>query len=908
MTATAPTTTPTPAPTHPLAIVPVDPATSALRAQPFDERLDRRRLDRLVRHVEAHREDAAANPTYTPTSPKFGHADGLAHLRALARKAKRDGALHVTHKPPGRGRKHDLARVYAVGGLSLACLKRGYRGYLANPAYVDVDLKNAQPTLLRHACAAAGLVTPCLDEYADRCDEVRARIAAATGCTPAQAKNLPIRLLNQGTVAGWRRQYGLPADQPEPPWAAAFAAEVRAVADAVTEANPGVRTTTYNRLVKENGGIAPTPVALRKKLLHTLLENLERRLVEHVLHAMPAEARRSAVYCYDGLMVERRFFAEGGCDLAWFDAATATSLCPAARWEVKPLPALEVPEPPPPLAVDALPHDRLDVERMARLRTYDERKRYWERYVCVVETSMTFYRVQKYVDEDGQYRRQMVAVTKATLLAQYNNVKTDLEAQERWRDDRRNEHDFVKTWLRDVGRRAYDNAHFVPYNGAYDAARTPHPTCFNTFMGYPDAVGDAALDTEAPDVARAFAMFLDVGRECVGGEENWEVFAQLLAQKVCDPTKKNPYVPVLRGRQGEGKDFLVSAFEAVVGAQHVLRCNDASTLGKLGGTGQMEGKLLVQINEAEARQTHQLQGAIKSWGTDTKVVVRKLYENPKTANVYALWCCTSNKLYIVSMDTDTGERRFFVMEGTGKYSPACGTPLHPAVWEALWRMLRQPAFVKRLYDWFNAIYDPAYDFQAAKARNAQTPAYKKVVGAQRRDELFWLQALLESKGWVRLVRQSGGAAAADATAAADADADPLLANPPVTGADADTTAPFFAATSWARTVHVPEHALHEDFKHWATAHDHAHGSTRKRKDFVSNLTHVLSLPFAEAQRPDGERVLSFEPQALYYALYKTYMMEPDPRTVEALVVMDGRERTTVVPAAFAAECGGGEGA
>ena len=151
------------------------------------------------------------------------------------------------------------------------------------------------------------------------------------------------------------------------------------------------------------------------------------------------------------------------------------------------------------------------------------------------------------------------------------------------------------------------------------------------------------------------------------------------------------------------------------------------------------------------------------------------------------------------------------------------------------------------------------------------------------------------------------AADADATAAADADADPLLANPPVTGADADTTAPFFAATSWARTVHVPERALHEDFKHWATAHDHAHGSTRKRKDFVSNLTHVLSLPFAEAQRPDGERVLSFEPQALYYALYKTYMMEPDPRTVEALVAMDGRERTTVVPAAFAAECGGGEG-
>ena len=44
----------------------------------------------------------------------------------------------------------------------------------------------------------------------------------------------------------------------------------------MTEANPGVRTTTYNRLVKENGGVAPTPVALRKKLLHTLLENLER--------------------------------------------------------------------------------------------------------------------------------------------------------------------------------------------------------------------------------------------------------------------------------------------------------------------------------------------------------------------------------------------------------------------------------------------------------------------------------------------------------------------------------------------------------------------------------------------------------------------------------------------------------
>jgi hypothetical protein len=74
---------------------------------------------------------------------------------------------------------------------------------------------------------------------------------------------------------------------------------------------------------------------------------------------------------------------------------------------------------------------------------------------------------------------------------------------------------------------------------------------------------------------------------------------------------------------------------------------------------------------------------MKAMTTDMYILIRKLYCDPEVRKLYGFWIFTSNKLYVISADTDSGERRFFVFCGTGKFSPAMGQPLKRAIWTEL---------------------------------------------------------------------------------------------------------------------------------------------------------------------------------------------------------------------------------
>ena len=91
-------------------------------------------------------------------------------LRAYQRRVKEGRVeVHYTLGYKVKASEEFSGRYYPKGGLTLQGLPREVRNLLAGEFYYDVDLKNAQPTLLLQMARKRGLVCPVLDEFcADR--------------------------------------------------------------------------------------------------------------------------------------------------------------------------------------------------------------------------------------------------------------------------------------------------------------------------------------------------------------------------------------------------------------------------------------------------------------------------------------------------------------------------------------------------------------------------------------------------------------------------------------------------------------------------------------------------------------------------------------------------------------------
>lgn len=119
-----------------------------------------------------------------------------------------------------RGRGRARGRQYAIGP-SLQSLPRSVRHTLAAGLYHDIDVENAQPTLVAHYCARHGVPAPVLQDYTSG-TERREAMLRELGAPRAQAKRAIIALINGGR----RACEELPR---RPRWLGELAAEVERV-------------------------------------------------------------------------------------------------------------------------------------------------------------------------------------------------------------------------------------------------------------------------------------------------------------------------------------------------------------------------------------------------------------------------------------------------------------------------------------------------------------------------------------------------------------------------------------------------------------------------------------------------------------------------------------------------------
>ena len=99
--------------------------------------------------------------------------------------------------------KHKWGRTMPHNYLSTSIFHRPTRHAFCEDAYVDLDMINAQPSIINEICKHHNLENPYLAEYVKNPKKHRQFIMEHHNCDKDTAKNLPITIMFGGSYTTW---------------------------------------------------------------------------------------------------------------------------------------------------------------------------------------------------------------------------------------------------------------------------------------------------------------------------------------------------------------------------------------------------------------------------------------------------------------------------------------------------------------------------------------------------------------------------------------------------------------------------------------------------------------------------------------------------------------------------------
>jgi hypothetical protein len=175
--------------------------------------------------------------------------------------------------------KHKWGRPFPLKSLGLTTIRRECRNALISGLYYDLDLKNAQPNIIRNLCESNRIPCPIISRYCENRDEFLKQVQDAYSVGRSEAKDLFIRLCFKGTYDGWCFDNKI-ADRPPLEFITLYERELSDIANKAKEVNPVLFETA--RKAKEDKG-EKKPNRIMGSFFGLYNQEYETRIVETVL-------------------------------------------------------------------------------------------------------------------------------------------------------------------------------------------------------------------------------------------------------------------------------------------------------------------------------------------------------------------------------------------------------------------------------------------------------------------------------------------------------------------------------------------------------------------------------------------------------------------------------------------------
>jgi hypothetical protein len=872
---------------------------SPLLKNTFQEYVDATRLRQLI--------NVGYNEPYAETfKQETGNEfeDVRAHLQDLFDNAA-SGELFVNYRKPKRN-KLDNGRVFAEKSRSLFCLPKDIRGYLMKGNGIEHDISNCHASLLYDEAKAGKLNTPTLNRYVENRVHTLEHIQNAYNVDRETAKTLPLVLLYGGTFERWAEENNVTIPEDSPKTASClpknFARDLETICQQVRHANKSLWESLRSRIAKENRqrkAEGKPKKNARGCLLALYAQNLERRVLEHVFSKMHDEQRDGFVYGFDGFITRRTI--ETDVLNKW-----ARQLFPSCTWSHKPFTGDKIRE-----HVDKHPdknkEHKLDnveitdeqkrqfnLDLFKSFKTYDKKKEYFECFCAKVRMG-EYWMTQEFCEfQNGVWVKALKhnKFTTFTLVESFGDLSAGLVPSKTGKRNAAGDilvgeagstkdfprpDKFIERWTRhDENKRSFNAVDFCPSPVPYEDVTHTHDT-LNSFLGYPRFLFDTSIKPKKRHET-LLVIWRDILQNLVGGTLNPEETAQTLhavecffAHSIFNPAKRLQHGIVIQSQEGEGKGTICETLGSLVGIEHYF---STSNVADLFGTHseQMENRLFLNLDEVDFNATKDKQGRLKALVTAPRWTINAKNVRPYDINVFASVIITTNNKFSIALDVSKGERRWWVLCGTGKYA---GKRMPRHKWAVLHseKGFKSKEFLCVLFKHLQRVYkeNAEFDFNTFKFQNSRRTPYRELALNVVPDIAFYLQHFLES------ARFAYAGEAYDAQGRVNFDR--------IRNKHFEHLVPSYMPENHPSFEQMDEFnkpllfcgsCLVRDFRAWGEANHYSYSSTRNEKSFYRMLQD-LCLPVRKTTHNNAV-YLEMTMRDIYQTLYTKNFIEIDPKT------------------------------
>ena len=196
----------------------------------------------------------------------------------------------------------------------------------------------------------------------------------------------------------------------------------------------------------------------------------------------------------------------------------------------------------------------------------------------------------------------------------------------------------------------------------FDPTEKENKDIFNIWNGY-DITQKIAEKFDISEAQPILDHILECW--CNGDEQSFEYVINYLAHIIKKPWKKTGVVVALKSKQGGGKSVIISKLGEIIGENHFCQNSNANYLfGDFNG--QLEGKILVNLDEAFWGGDKKMEGMMKNKITERNQTINKKNKEAYMVSDYANYIISTNNDWFAGTTED--DRRYYCLELNNKYS------------------------------------------------------------------------------------------------------------------------------------------------------------------------------------------------------------------------------------------------
>ncbi len=186
-------------------------------------------------------------------------------------------------------------------------------------------------------------------------------------------------------------------------------------------------------------------------------------------------------------------------------------------------------------------------------------------------------------------------------------------------------------WIKDPSRRSYTKKDFIP-------CENTDPTVYNTFAGFPYGDWRTADYEDRPDAVQDFKELISA--VCADEGNTHQYLTNYFADLIQNPQNLPHVGLLLKSKPGRGKDSLIDIIQHLIG--HCCRTANPENVLQ-GFNAEIKSTLLLQLNEIEGKDGFALKEKIKNLITEKETMIDDKFEKKyKQTNYLRVIICSNN--------------------------------------------------------------------------------------------------------------------------------------------------------------------------------------------------------------------------------------------------------------------------